>query len=174
MADEPYVAAGRVVKTHGLKGEVSAVSHAEASLALLSGSLVWFVPPPRGLRSARLTATRPGPKGTLLTFEGVSDIDRAAQLVGCEILVRAEDLPDGWLLIDDEDLHGFSVIDSVRGDLGRIEETIHTGANDVWVVQGPLGEILVPVIDDVVHGIDSDARRIEVTLLPGLIDEEGS
>ena len=48
-----------------------------------------------------------------------------------------------------------SVEDQQRGVLGTIVEVIVTGANDVWVVEGRFGEILIPVIDDVVMGVST-------------------
>ena len=39
------------------------------------------------------------------------------------------------------------------------DEVIVTGANDVWVVEGPFGEILLPVIDEVVTGIENHVTR---------------
>jgi 16S rRNA processing protein RimM len=65
------------------------------------------------------------------------------------------------------------VNDAAHGDLGMIEDLIVTGANDVWVVSGPYGEVLIPVIDDVVLAVDHDAGSISVRLLPGLLPEEG-
>ena len=56
---------------------------------------------------------------------------------------------------------------------GIIVEVIVTGANDVWVVQGPFGEILIPVIDDVVLGVSEDDGVIVVRLLDGLMPGEG-
>jgi 16S rRNA processing protein RimM len=50
-------------------------------------------------------------------------------------------------------------------------EVIETGANDVYVVQGPRGELLIPVIEDVVQELDLENQRMVVTLLPGLLDE---
>jgi len=174
MAEEPYVAVGRVAKTHGLNGEVSVVSDGGASLALLEGCVVWFVPPPREVRSARVLSTRPGPKGVLMSFDGVTSVDQAVSLRGCELLVAARDLPAGWMAEDDSDYLGFSVVDAVHGVLGRVEETIVTGANDVWVVQGEFGQVLIPVIDDVVLEVDDSKRTIRVELLPGLLEEDDS
>ncbi len=51
-------------------------------------------------------------------------------------------------------------------------ETIITGANDVWVVDGAFGEVLIPVIDDVVLDIDEQERTIRVALLPGLLEDD--
>jgi len=63
------------------------------------------------------------------------------------------------------------VIDDERGLIGTVDDVIITGANDVWIVDGPFGEVLIPVIEDVVHEIDEDAMTARVTLLPGLIEE---
>jgi 16S rRNA processing protein RimM len=51
-------------------------------------------------------------------------------------------------------------------------EVILTGANDVWVVDGPFGEILIPVIDDVVLGTEPEGETIVVRLLDGLMPGE--
>ena len=45
---------------------------------------------------------------------------------------------------------------------------IHTPAHDVWVVQGPDGETLVPALKDVVSEVDLGTRRIVVREIPGL------
>ncbi len=174
MATGPYVVVGRVTKTHGLKGEVSVAPAAGTSFELLEGVGVWFVPPPRHLRSARTTAVRAVHKGVLVSFEGVSSIDLSASLVGCDILVEADSVPEGWQPDIAHTHDGFRVFDSKHGQLGTVSETIVTGANDVWVVHGPLGEILVPVIDDVVSEIDTAEREIRVTLLPGLVAEDST
>jgi 16S rRNA processing protein RimM len=135
---------------------------------------VWFVPPPAGVRTALLTSARTGPRGTLLTLSGVTDIDTARSLVGRELLVSSSSLPHGFFVSErvEESFDGFSVHDDAHGDLGTIVETIETGANDVWVLEGPLGEILIPVIDQVVLDVDVEQATIKVELLAGLLDEE--
>jgi 16S rRNA processing protein RimM len=161
-----------VTRTHGLNGEVSVVFDTEASLAVREGLLVWFVPPPGQVRSARIVQTRPGPKGTLVYFHDVTTVDQASRLVGCSLLARVEDLPEEWEEADGSDHTGFSVYDKGRGELGVIRETILTGANDVWIVDGTFGEVLIPVIDDVVLEIDEQERTIRVALLPGLLADD--
>jgi 16S rRNA processing protein RimM len=63
------------------------------------------------------------------------------------------------------------VFDGERGLIGEITDVIITGANDVWVIEGPFGEVLIPVIDQVIGDIDEEAGTVHITLLPGLIDE---
>lgn len=145
------------------------VPAADLPLSSLVGIQVWFVPPPTSLRTSRISAVREGPKGALVTLEGVERIDLAETLRDAELLARQGDIPQ--LPEPAFDPVGLEVIDAERGSLGTVQELIVTGANDVWVVEGPLGEVLLPVIDDVVLEIDDEARVASVRLLPGLIDE---
>ncbi len=149
------------------------VSATETPLSVLAGCEVWLVPPPTGVRTAILTSARMVPKGTLLTLSGVTDIDTARALVGRDLLVDSSALPSDFFVAEPaaEGFDGFSVYDDTHGDLGTIVETIETGANDVWVLAGPLGEILVPVIEQVVLEIDLERSTIKVELLAGLLDE---
>jgi 16S rRNA processing protein RimM len=127
------------------------------------------VPPPEGVRSARISSVRQGPKGPLIAFASVDDVASASQLRGLHVLASAEEVPEAEEL---EDVIGYSVTDALRGSLGVVSDLIVTGANDVWVVQGPYGEVLVPVIEQVVDVVDEEAREIRVRLLPGLLSDE--
>jgi 16S rRNA processing protein RimM len=169
MDAEAFVEIGRVAKTHGLNGEVSVIMTGNLPVDRLVGLEVWFVPPPRGLRSARIAAVRPGPKGPLFALEGIDGIGAAEELRGCSVLAKGSDVPEAE---EEWDPVGYTVTDAMRGLIGTIEDVIVTGANDVWIVEGPFGMVLVPVIDDVVDEIDEDEMTVAVTLLPGLIDEE--
>jgi len=63
---------------------------------------------------------------------------------------------------------------TTAGDvLGRVEQIISTGSNDVFVVRGPQGEVLVPAVDDVVRSVDPAAGLIEVEAIEGLLPTKG-
>ncbi len=172
MSPLEYVSVAKVLRTHGLKGEVAVASATAASLSFLEGESVWLVPPPAAARTLTVSAVRQGPRGPLIRFSEIHSIDAASNLVGREILADASIIPAADLPQDDSQVVGFRVVDHARGELGTVTDTIVTGANDVWVVNGPFGEVLIPVIDDVVDEIDFDARRITVRLLDGLLPEE--
>lgn len=170
MGDAPFVRVGRVAKAFGLKGEVSVVPTTDLPFDLLIGLDIWFVPPGEGLRSARLQSVRQGPKGPLFTLAEVTDADAASALRGKDVAVRETDLPEGYgdLAFDPV---GLTVIDETRGTLGEVVDVIVTGANDVWIVEGgQYGQILVPVIEQVVLQVDDDGREVRVRLIPGLIE----
>ena len=54
-------------------------------------------------------------------------------------------------------------------DLGTLADIIETGSNDVYVVQGPDGEALIPAIPDVVQDVDISGGVITVEAVPGLL-----
>jgi 16S rRNA processing protein RimM len=65
-------------------------------------------------------------------------------------------------------LEGLAV-ETVEGEaLGTLTRIIETGANNVFVVQGDQGELLLPDIAEVVQEIDFENGRMLVNLLPGL------
>jgi 16S rRNA processing protein RimM len=168
MDAEAFAPLGRVAKTHGLNGEVSVIMAVDLPVERVVGLEVWFVPPPASVRTGRITGVRPGPKGPLFAIDSVCDLATAESLRGCNILARAEDIPEA---AEESDPVGMTVVDDERGLIGEITDVIVTGANDVWVVEGPFGEVLIPVIDQVIGDVDEQTGTVRVTLLPGLIDE---
>jgi len=64
---------------------------------------------------------------------------------------------------------GLHVTTTEGEPLGQVVEVLATGANDVYVVQGPRGQVLLPARVEVVRSIDLEAGTMTVTLLPGLI-----
>jgi 16S rRNA processing protein RimM len=87
--------------------------------------------------------------------------------------VRADELPalpEGELY--QHQILGLRVVSDDGLNIGRLESILETGANDVLIVrQATGGEILLPVIDDVILDIDLDAGEIRVHLTPGLLPE---
>ena len=67
------------------------------------------------------------------------------------------------------DLIGMSVVTTEGQELGEVTAIIETGANDVFEIHGPLGEVLIPFINDVVIEIDTQKGLITVDPLEGLL-----
>lgn len=68
---------------------------------------------------------------------------------------------------------GREVVDEARGVVGTIEDVLETPANDLWSVRGPYGEVLVPVVGDIVMGQDEQGRWL-VRLPRGLVEVNAS
>lgn len=109
----------------------------------------------------------------VLLLQGVETREQAEALVGCEVLVDSADAmklgPDEYFV---HDLVGLDVVTDTGRELGRLAEVLEAPANDVYVVRGPRGELMVPAVGSVVLGVDLQARRMLIHDLPGLIDPE--
>jgi 16S rRNA processing protein RimM len=93
----------------------------------------------------------------------------------------AESLRSQWLFILEEeaiplsehenyahDLIGLAVETTDGEVLGRLTEILYTPANDVYIVSGSAGELLLPALQNVVLSVDLTARRMVVALPDGL------
>lgn len=174
MDGSRFTPVARVVKTRGLDGDVvvSMLLECEPSAALM-GLELWPVPPlwvPRPLHACHVLPGR-AESDAVVAFTEVSDVMTARRLVGSLLLAETAALPE-LPVSRSQALLGVEVTDEARGALGTIADIIITGANDVWVVHGPFGEVLIPVIPDVVLDVDLEKRTALVRLLPGLLDEK--
>ena len=169
----PYINVARIARTHGKKGEVVVVPLDGLPFCLCEGMRVCLTPPPlRGERFYTVAGVGVG-ETPLVSFAGVRDLNAAGPLVGKLVLALRDDVPDA---VQDQmilDCVGCDMVDEGRGFIGVIQELIQLPANDVWRVDGgPFGEVLVPVIEEVVLAIPEwDDEPVEVRLLPGLLPE---
>jgi 16S rRNA processing protein RimM len=171
-APEPrYLAVGRIVGVHGVRGEVRAQiltqdPHRFRLLKQVFLGLEDQEPVPWRLEGYRLHKGQ-----VLLKLKGCEDRNTAEtfrwQLVQVPL---AEALPLNEDEVYEYQLLGLSVWTQDGEPLGTIEEIIETGANDVLVLSSPeRGEILVPATDDVIQQVDLDAGRMVVALPDGLL-----
>lgn len=164
-----FVAVGRVLRPHGVRGELR--------VELLTG-----YPERLPLHAVLYLGDegRPYTVERLRLQEGVALI----KLAGCDDRDQAETLRGQLLQIPLEhavpleegeyyhfQLIGVEVFTDGGECLGRVVEVLDTGANDVYVVRGRRGEVLLPAIEDVVRQLDLEGRRMVVTLLPGLLED---
>ena len=156
---ERYRCIARVEKSHGKRGEVVAVPVHGLPAVLSEGMEVCVVPPPLkgGRRHVVESCVTDGREGALVSLSGVDGIDAAKKLCGRYLLVRESELPEGFDLHDGVRLIGREVVDEARGLRGRVDEVMTGPANDVWVVAlDDGGEVLLPVIDQVVSDVPDD------------------
>lgn len=124
----------------------------------------------RGPRALVVESVADAPSGQLVSLRGINTLGDAAQVVGKYLLARKADLPDDVDLHDAEALVGREVEDRTFGPIGAICEVMRGPAQDVWVVRGAYGEVLVPAVEAIVRTF-ADEGAIEVDLPRGLVDE---
>ena len=99
--------------------------------------------------------------------------------------VEAEAFKNARLLLPDEQLkplapgehfqhriQGCQVASTTGEPLGTISRVIETGANDVYEVRHEGRAFLVPVVPHIVISVDTEAQKVVIDPIPGLLDEE--
>jgi 16S rRNA processing protein RimM len=117
----------------------------------------------------QVIATRWHQDQVLLRLQGCPDRTTAERLRGLLVQIPIEEampLPEGEYYA--YQLIGLDVV-TVEGEgLGKVSQVLFTGANEVYRVSGPRGEILLPAIADVIERIDLEAGQMQVRLVEGL------
>lgn len=113
----------------------------------------------------------------IVKFKGINDINDIEKYKGANLLVTREDAVP---LEEDEyfisDLIGLAVIDEENGqEIGRLEDVLQTGANDVYQVKTVSGltkndVMLLPAIAECIKEIDLEAGTMTVHLMKGLLE----
>ncbi len=106
----------------------------------------------------------------LLQLADIADRSGAEELRGQLVQIAREDAVQiGPGEYYEHQIVGLDVVTTEGESLGKVVEVLATGANDVYVAQGPRGQVLLPARAEVVKEIDLDAGRMTVVLLPGLL-----
>lgn len=171
MSQTPYLKVARIVKTRALMGEVMAVSVDGLPFCLYEGLNVWIVPPvdnvPR--QSSIVSISSESDSCSFISLDSIEDIDAAKNIVGCYLLVSRDDI-DLDEYTSSNTFVDRKLIDERYGDLGLVTEYLETPANDVLLVNGQYGEILIPLIDDVIVELPQSCNLpIKTHIMDGLI-----
>lgn len=170
--DRELVLVGKVVKPHGIRGEICVESYAD-SPDLFFGLDSVLLGTQRGKPTGfKLRAIREHQGRLLLTLEGVADRNRAEELRGREVFVPESSLPE---LDEDEfylrDLLGMKVVLENGVQLGVLENFLETPGQLTWSIRHETGrEILLPAVDEFVLEVEPDAEIITVAPPEGLVE----
>ena len=165
MSQKRFVVIGKALKPFGIRGEIKVKVFTESLEAFEYSSVLIFGETPRKVESIR------SHKGcVLVALEGVQTPEQAAEISGSLVKTEQENLPGK----EEDEYYWFELIgmkvSTVDGrDLGEITQITATGANDVIHVEGTYGEVLLPMIEDVVLEVDVAKKKMVVDPLEGLI-----
>lgn len=160
----------RVIRAHGVRGELVLRRFGEAEEILRPGTML-CLRKGDGLE-LEVEQARAHKSGWIVSFAGLRDRAQAEQLIGVEVTVDESMLPpleEGTFYA--YQLEGLRVVTGEGEELGHLDSILETGARDVYVVQGPRGEILLPAIPDVIDRVDLEAGEVVVTPMPGMLPE---
>ncbi len=166
---EPPILVGVIARAHGLGGEVVVDAYSDAPERFQPGSVLTATFPSGKTARLVVAAIRPFQERLLVRFEGVGTRTEAESLHGADLTIARNEvkpLPEGQHYRFE--LVGLAVHSREGELLGEVADVFSTGSNDVYVVRGPRGEILLPAIAGVIVGIDLDRKTMTVAPPPGL------
>jgi 16S rRNA processing protein RimM len=166
-----YLEAGKIVGTHGVKGELRVEPWCDSAGFLAQfHTLYWD----RGAVPVTVLSSRPHKSLLLVRIEGVNTVEQGDALRGRVLYLDRRDarLPEGrWFI---QDMLGLSVRDADTGKCyGTLTDVLQTGANDVYQVTAPGGrEYLIPSIPQVVVRRDPEHGIMLIRPMKGIFDDE--
>lgn len=119
-------------------------------------------------REIRLNAARGGGKKIRYQFDGIETRDEAEALIGQILFVNVPD--EDFINMSSDELIGFQVVTDTGKLIGKLVDILMMPADDVYVIESGSKEILIPIIPEIVRGIDDLDESIVITPMDGLLD----
>lgn len=164
------VLVGRVVRAHGLRGDVLVEVLSDVGTRFEPGARV-LVCHGSGLEELEILRSRPYKDHLRVCFAGLQDRTAAEGLRGAELVVERKDVP----MAPEGSFYYFELMecschDVHAGDLGEVVGIVEDGGGLLLEVARAERRLLVPFVRSFVIAVDIGARRIELDLPPGLIE----
>ena len=162
---------GKIVSKYSFKGEVlikldtdepEAYENLESVFVSLGNNLVPFFIKKSQLHKSTLLRVR---------FEEIADESDADRIMGSEIYLPLTLLPKltGNKFYFHEVI-GFTLLDSIHGDIGIIESVNDTTSQALFEVKKDGKELLIPINDEIITKVDREHQTIHVTTPLGLVE----
>ena len=165
---EEMIEIGKIVNTHGLRGEVKIVPWLDYPEVFEAFDHVYT----EGCAQRYdVKSVRYQKANLIVAFDGVDRVEAAEKLKNKVVTVEKSyfyDLPDGTYLV--ADIIGLRATDG-ETDYGVVTDVFSTGSNDVYVIEkNGKKPLLLPIIDGVVDEVDLDGGIIKINIPDGLLD----
>lgn len=162
---------GVVTSVHGIKGEVKVFPTTDDSRRFKKLKQV-YLDTGKEMLPLEIEGVKFFKQMVILKFKGYENPDDVMKFRQKELWI---DRKDAVRLSKDEyfiaDLIDMEVCDEEGKLIGILKDVISTGANDVYAVETPEGkEVLFPAIRQCVLDVDTEARKMTVHVMEGLLD----
>ena len=158
---KPFLEAGQVVGTHGVRGELRVLPWADGPAFLTGFGRLYLDGKPWEVEAARVHKTL-----ALVKLRGVDSVEDAQRLRGAVVTVERDAAPlaEGQVFI--ADLLGLPVY-ADGAEIGKIADVLTMPANDVYVVRGD-HEYMIPAVAQFLEEVNVDEGFVRVRLLEGM------
>ncbi len=165
------IVVGRIVRPHGIRGQVVVDAETDfgATRFAVGATLTGLMADE--IRPFVVSSSRPHGHRWVIGFEGVTTMNEAETLRGVELRVPSDSRPAlnaGQYYV--HDLADCEVVTMNGTTVGRVARVDLAAGTPLLVVNGPRGEVLVPLAETICRRVDVVAKRIEIDPPGGLID----
>ena len=165
MDKDKYLKAGKILNTHGIRGEVRIEPWADSPAFLLNIDTFYIDNEPIKVISSKVHKN-----SLLVSLDGINDFESAIKLKNKIIYISRHDarLEKGSFFI--VDLIGLNAVNFETGNkIGIVSDYLSRPANDVYVIKkdDDSGEMLIPNVPDLVKEINIDTGYIKFRLIEG-------
>ena len=161
---------GTILRPHGIKGEVVIRFDRENPEKVMD---LPFILIEKEIDVFEIDGFRAHKKQFILKLRGIDHISQAESLRGR--VVSVDSWPEEELKEDEyfvEDLMGIEVIDESDRSIGHLKEIISSPANEIYIIEGPFGQVLIPAVSAFILDVSITKRQMRVRILEGMVNED--
>ena len=152
---------GKIIKPHGIKGDLKVFLYNQESDTFIKGLKIWLKSNDE-YSSYKLYSIRGSNKNIIMKFETLHDINQIQNFIKKEIYVSRSDFAEikenhSYYL---NDLIGLQVFDDNNNCFGEIIDVLNIPANDVMIIEHENKEVMVPVVDHYIKLFDFENKLI--------------
>ena len=170
LLSQEFIMIGKVVSTQGNKGEVNVLPLTDSIDRFRNLDNV-FLRNKNSQTILNVEKIRIRKDTVILKLKDIENIEEAKMIVGSFLEVERKNavkLPKDTYFIFE--IIGLEVYDENNIFLGKVENVISTGSNDVYVVKiKDKEELFIPAIREVVKNVNLEKKRITINMVDGLI-----
>ncbi len=160
---------GKIVNTHGLKGEVKVYPHTDDMSRFEDAKYLIFEGTDEKLE---IESIRYQKAMVYLKFKGKDKIEQVEPFLQREVYVDEEnmrELEEDEYMIDT--LIGLDVFLQDGQRIGMVKDLLQYSANDVLVLECDGKEVLIPFLKQFVPQIDIGGKKMIIAPIKGMIEE---
>ena len=160
-----YVLIGKIVNTHGIKGELRLLSNFEKKDKVLKKDIPIYIGKEK--RREVINSYRPHKCFDMITLKGYNNINDVLNFKNKLVYVERESLnlnEEEYLY---QDLIGLSVYETAE-KLGKVTEIVYNKSNILLAIAGEIN-FYIPLKGNFIKKVDLKKKRIEVVNAKGLM-----
>lgn len=161
-----YIQVGKIVNTHGIKGEVRLLSDFPYKKEVFKESFRVYIGDSKEKQT--IQTYRVHKMFDMITFKGITNINDVLKYKGKKVYIDKRDLEiDGYF---DEELIGLEVYQN-NHKIGTIVDIMKNHQRGILVIEHHQKKNLVPNLAEFIETVDLKNHRIDIKYIEGLIDE---